>query len=154
MKKLLGMILILLLMLPACVLAGGSCAVTYDSVATNMQAITWTWTGDATNGSVPATACDSIDGYVIMAITNPGTPAPTNDYDIALNDADGIDVMGGKLADRDTAGSEQAIPLLADTAHYGNRWVSGTLTMAITNQSVASAEGALTVYVFNPEIRR
>ena len=127
--------------------------VTYESVTTNMTEITFTWTADSDAGTVTSTATSSIDGYIISAITNPGTTAPTASYDIVLNDADGIDVFGGELGDRSATVSEYTRPLI-ETSTYGDRWVSGILTMVMTHQSVKSATGVLKVYVFNPSIRR
>lgn len=127
--------------------------VTYDSVATNVMEITFTWTADSNAATVTSTETTSINGYVISAITNPGTTAPTAAYDIALNDEDGIDVFGGELGDRSATASEYTRPLI-ETSTYGDRWVSGTLTMVLSGNSVKSATGVLKVYIYNPEIRR
>lgn len=125
--------------------AAGS--VTTDSVDLPRQGITvctYEWTA-AADGSVPATAKISMVGYVILAVTDPGTTAPTDDYDIELTDAYGCDVMGGELSNRDTANSEQAMPAVGST--YGPRWVSGPVTLEITNNSVNSATGKVIVYI-------
>ena len=82
-----------------------------------------------------------------MVITDPGTEAPTADYDITLTDADGVDVMGGELADRHTTATEQAVPKIGDTV-YGTRFVKGPLIFAITNNSVNDAAGEIFIYIW------
>ena len=101
------------------------------------------FTGDAAAATVPDTLIDRpIAGDLVKVTTNPGTPAPTANYDIALNDEDGVDVMGGALANRATATSEVAYPMDPAGAVYPSGVpVAGSLTMKITNQAVNSAKG-------------
>lgn len=105
------------------------------------------WTAD-TDGSFSATPTDHrIDGLILGVETDPGATAPTDNYDIALNDANGIDVMGGALADRDTANTEFAAPLV-----NGVEWmvpVVGVLQLAITNNSVNSATGLVRIWYWS-----
>lgn len=124
----------------------GTVTQSYVSKTNSVSLLTYTWTADASAATVPATASTvSIDGYVILVITNPGSTAPTDNYDITLTDADGVDVMGGTLANRDAANTEQAVPMIG--AVYGGRWVSGIITLNITNNSVNSATGTVQVFV-------
>lgn len=135
----------LLTALPA--FAAGSVIQTFEGVTVNTSLLTFSWTGDAANGTVPATASTrSIEGFVVLVVTNPGTTAPTDDYDITLTDVDGVDVMGGQLQNRDEANSEHAAPQL-QTGIFGERWVSGVLTLNISNQSVAGATGTVKVFI-------
>lgn len=112
----------------------------------SVQVITVTWVAH-TDGTVTAETID-IDpqGYVFMVVTNPGGTAPTTLYDITLTDADGVDIMGGKLADRSATASEQAIPAVM-TGVYGGRYVIGGLTLNISNNSVNGAGGTVVIYV-------
>ena len=126
---------------PTIALAAGSVSQTWQPVTDDVTVLTFSWTADSSNGSVPATATVSdVDAFVFMVVTNPGTTAPTDDYDITLTDEDGVDIMGGNLADRDEANSEQAVLTVT-------RFVSGTLTLNITNNSVNSATGTVAVYL-------
>jgi hypothetical protein len=111
----------------------GLCVITYD------------WTADASAATIPSTAGPSVTGYVVLVITDPGSTAPTPNYDITLTDAYGCDVMGGSLADRHTSTTEQALPKVGDV--YAGRFVSGPLTLNITNNAVNSATGKVYVYV-------
>lgn len=123
----------------------GSVTVAVSNVVSDVRLITYTWTADVSDGSVPAQASPVINGDVILVVTNPGTPAPTDNYDVTLTDEDGVDVMGGALADRDQSNSEQAKPIINSEAV--DRFVDGTLTLSISNNSVNSAQGVVKVWV-------
>ena len=116
----------------------------------NMKAVTFSWTGDAANGTVPSTATNAaitteISGWYVYAIeTDPGSVAPTTLYDIVINDASGFDIAGGQLANRSATATERVIPKLDATASlYGGSLVDGALTLVITGQSVVSATGTV-----------
>ena len=71
--------------------------------------ITLDWTADASAATVPDTLIKwPIAGILCYVTTNPGTVAPQDNYDIVVEDKDGVDVMGGELDNRDTAKSEVA----------------------------------------------
>jgi len=93
-------------------MAGATSVVTrdYDDV-TGIHKVTWAWVSDSVTGAV---TCETVKvkGYVQRVVTNPGATAPTADYDIVINDEDGVDIMQGQLADRHTSTSEQAWPLV------------------------------------------
>jgi len=64
----------------------------------------------------------------------------TINYDIAINDADGLDVAGGLLADRDTANTE-IVNMRSSVSGYP--MVRGNLSVALTGNSVNSATGTI-----------
>lgn len=103
------------------------------------------WTADAAAATVPAKASNDVDGLVFMAVTDPGSTAPTASYDITLTDSDGCDVFGGELANRSDTAIEQASPLVGN--FYGQRYVKGALTLNVTGNAVNSATGKVIVYV-------
>lgn len=114
--------------------------------AERVTVIEFTWTADDSNGSVPAAVATlNYGAYITRVVTDPGTTAPTDNYDITLTDVDSYDVMGGTLANRDTADTEQAIPAMA-SGIYGSPLVKGNLTLTITGNSVNSATGVVRVY--------
>jgi len=101
--------------------------------------------GDASGGSVPTLAISNMAGIIDKILTNPGSPAPTDNWDIALyhpNDAT-LDVLGGALVDRDTTTSEVKAPVL--TGSSLNVAVNGTYTLAVTGNSVNSATGQIVI---------
>jgi hypothetical protein len=102
--------------------------------------------GDAADGTVPdtETAADIV-GQVLAATTIPGETGPTDNWDFALVDEDGVDVLAGAGANRDTANAEQVAPLLGGV--YAPRPVSGKLTLVVTNTSVNDAEFRIVVWV-------
>lgn len=141
MKRLLLVVVLISLFFSSLVFAAGT--ITQNTVRVNSEIYetTFTCTGDASTGAFPSTFTgEDINGVVFCVKTNPGT-APTDDYDIVLNDADGIDIMGGNLADRDTSSSEEAYPKKTGT-------VKGPITPVITNNTNASAVVVIRVYYY------
>jgi len=93
---------------------------------------TWNWTSDA-SGDVDDSSCTSkgINGDLLYCETNPDdTAAPTDNYDGVLNNANGTDMMGGAMSDRDTANNELATPLVG--AAYAYVRVDGPLSLVIS----------------------
>ena len=111
----------------------------------------------------------SVNGYVFTIVTDPGAAAsctaagapwacctgsgagatctaPGDDYDITLLDADGVDVLGGEGADRDTANTEQIVPKIGNT--YGTRYVNGPLTLTISGLDSAVDVGEVIIYIW------
>lgn len=74
-----------------------------------IRKIKFAWTSDA-SGDATGTTTKSYTGELLRLITVPdGTSAPTDDYDITITDEDGVDVLIGQGANRDTANTEQVI---------------------------------------------
>lgn len=111
------------------------------------EKITVEWTADASDGSVPDTEIPKIYGWCVKALTNPGSVAPTDNYDISLKDPDdpGIDALDGLLNNRDTANSEQVYTHVsgAPTPIF----LAGDYTFSLANNAVNSATGRLDLYV-------
>lgn len=108
--------------------------------------LTFNVLADAADGSVPATETDqAIYGQILGVTTIPGTTQPTDDWDLTLKDSDGVDVLGGQGADRDTANPEQAVPIHGSL--YAPRAVASKLTLGIANNIVHSALITVKVYV-------
>jgi len=125
----------------------GTCTLSLQATpqdAKAIQLLTITWTGDASNGSVPTITCPAISGFVILGVTDPGSTAPTTLYDVNMYDSDSGPVFGGAMADRSATASEQAMPLVGGT--YGPRWINGATTVTVTNNSVNSATGTIKIY--------
>ena len=109
----------------------------------HLNAIVIDWTGDDANGTVPALVLPKINGKLLSLKTDPGSPAPTTLYDIAITDDDGFDVLQGVGADRSATVTQQARIVYAttDSEPYVGEWQ--TLTLAITGQSVNGAKGRI-----------
>lgn len=104
------------------------------------------WTSDS-SGNVVATF--PLSGVVRRVVTNPGAAAPTANYDITIDDVDGIDTMQGYLANRHTSNSEQVVPLIHDgstTTSFSRVGISGTVTLEVANAGSAKT-GVIRIYM-------
>ena len=152
MKKIFCAVFILALLLPAIAfgaVAPGTVTISYDSPSDNTLVVTFSCVGSADDGSFPATSTSAttLRGFYITEVrTNPGSTAPQADYDIAINDSDGIDLMGGTLANRSATLSERAVPLLT-TGAYGVTPIDGAITLAVTGNNVHSAITVVKVFL-------
>ena len=111
--------------------------VTYGTI----KKIKAAWVSDDATGAVSGTTTNYYDGRLIGAVTVPdGSAAPTDNYDVAVNDSDGVDVALGALADRDATNTEYRAE--ASMAGVAN----SKLTIAVTNAG-NSKKGALYLYI-------
>lgn len=112
----------------------------------HIKTVVFTCTADAGAATFPDTAITgSIDGFLVGLFTNPGATAPTDNYDITLEDSNGIDVLGGAGGNRHTTASQMADPVIGT---YNHPPVSEreTYTLKIANNAVNSAITVITLY--------
>ena len=107
------------------------------------EVITFSWLS-GTN-IADKTTTETIVGKLGRVVTNPGSAAPTADYDITIEDAQGMDVMGGALADRHTSTTEQAWPSDGTTG-FPYAYVDSTLKLDITAAGTAK-DGSVTIHI-------
>ncbi len=100
--------------------------VTTEITHTSMKKIKFAWTSSA-GGAADATTTEYYDGKIFAFVTDPSATAPTDNYDIVITDGDGIDVLLGAGANRDTANTEYV-----SQATLGGVAAS-KLTLAVTN---------------------
>lgn len=124
----------------------GSVTVVSKQVSDEVLVIQAAWTGDASDGSVPNTTVVLPQAmWLVSMLTKPGATQPTDNYDIALNDGLGVDVLGGAGANRDTANGEQVVPAVG--SFNGPRFCkAGAHTLAISGNSVNSAIGTIQLF--------
>ena len=109
--------------------------------------VTLTLTGDASDGTIPATALSvKIAGLLLALATNPGATAPTSNYDITLIDGDGHDVLEGVGANRHTSNSEKVAIVYSGTVIHPPVSTGDTLTLTIAGQSVNDADIVVKLY--------
>jgi hypothetical protein len=130
-------------------MAAGTVAITYSESRPGVRSVIWTWTSDA-SGDVNGADTKALSGKALRFVTNPGATAPSDNYDIVVNDADGVDIAAGSLGNRDTATSEQAVPIVETVVGantYGSREVAfdGPLSLVVTNAGNAK-QGVMTMY--------
>ena len=145
MKKLL-LALLLVLALASSSYAVGTASVTgYDVIQVVAQksrvVLTITWVDDNAGTTLainPATY--GIQGWYLYSVeTNPSNAtAPTDNYDITLVDADGVDLAGGTLMNRDTATTEI---VNIGTSSTGFPVIRGTFTFTLSGNAVVGGAG-------------
>jgi len=86
-------------------MAGMVC--TIDEITyTSVKLVKFTWTSDDTAGTATGTTTEYYDGKILGLATDPGSPAPDDNYDITITDNNSLDVLIGSGANRDTANIE------------------------------------------------
>ena len=106
----------------------GSVTITYSEHAT-VKYVQWDWTSDS-SGDVSGTDTKVIAGVALRYATNPSATAPAANYDVVINDEDGIDISAGGLANRHTSTSEQV--LVGGDAKDGAAF-NGALSLVVSN---------------------
>ena len=113
--------------------------------------ITFTCTADAADGSFPSTTIDdAIEGKLLALETNPGATAPTDNWDVAITDAEGVDVLQGCGANRHTTTSQKAAIVFSGTSLNPPVDKTDTLALVITGNSVNSAIAVIKLYYEKP----
>src|SRR5690606_37858218 len=122
--------------------------VTYERYRSIKRAII-DWTSD-TDGTAEADVV--IDGEILKIQTDPdGTSAPTDNYDIVLNDEEGLDAALGYLNNRSNATSQAVVPVHKEEIHADaqsavhRNVVSGALTFSLSNAGSAT-KGRCVIY--------
>jgi hypothetical protein len=115
---------------------------TTETTHTSVKKIKFAWTSGTggEGGTASATTTYAYDGKIELLTTDPGSTAPTDNYDITLTDGDSVDVLAGAGANRDTTNTEQAVASSLGV-------VAGSkLTLNVTNAGDAK-EGVVYVYI-------
>ena len=80
-----------------------------EEVHGTIKKIKYAWTSDA-SGDADKTTLGALTGKILGLTTVPdGTDAPTDNYDVVVNDEDTVDVLMGGGANRDTANTEHVL---------------------------------------------
>lgn len=111
--------------------------VTIEEVTyTSPKKITFNWAGTTADG----TTTNHYNGLLVLVATVPGTgdDQPDDNYDLELNNPDGVDMLAGQGANRDEATTEFISSGMGGFA--GEK-----ITLAITN---AGADNTGVVYIW------
>ena len=120
----------------------GSAMVFTEITHGTIKKIKAAWTSDSVTGAVSGTTTEYYAGRFIGACTVPGAggAAPDPNYDIAVNDNDGVDIALAGLANRHTSTTEYvAEASMAGCAHT-------QLTVAVTTAGNSNT-GTLYLYI-------
>jgi hypothetical protein len=105
--------------------------------------IAWTADGDGALSPVQIEADNftKIHGlFLVQVETIPGGTAPTALYDIAINDTDGADLLGGAGADRSATLPEIAYPSVI------SKVIANRFSVVLTSNTQAGATGTIRLY--------
>lgn len=153
MKRLL-LTICFLLMIPSMLFAASSATTTVLEKPGGVFLFTVSWTAHTDGTFTDYTIPDGIDGYVMLVQDDPGSTAPTANYDIDLiSTTSNGSITGcttaiatctdGSMINRSATISGQGMSLISSTPVP--RYVAGQLKLQIANNSVNSATG--TVYI-------
>lgn len=124
----------------------GSCQLVTTTGITGLSTYSFNWTSGS-DGRMVLTIGISLYGEIARVTTDPGSPAPTDNYDITMNDENGFDTLCGKGANRDTINTESVIPLLGDGTTVDHTvYVNSRLLPDISNAGSAKV-GKLIIYL-------
>ena len=133
--------------------AEGSAVITHQDNRT-IKKVIWAWTSDVATGAVTGGAGQTsfpVSGEVLRITTDPGATAPDDNYDVVINDEDGVDVACGFLINRDTVTTETVVPRFKLTLTSGGpamgvpMYVDGKLDLIIAAAG-NSKVGTVTLY--------
>jgi hypothetical protein len=131
----------------------GTHTVTKDKIAMGsgsypnyITVIDGTFTADAADGSIPD-ATVVMNGWLIKVQTNPGSTAPTDNWDIKFLDPfdTAFDAARSQLLDRDTTTSDEVYPAAPNAVTP--ILLGGSYLINITGNSVNSATGAYKIFI-------
>lgn len=129
----------------------GTVVVNRTNLGPDNQLVVIDWAGDATTALVPTKVVPLL-GFVTKVITNPGSPAPTANYDIAFTDPEdsSLDLFATLLNNRHTTTSEVVYPAIAGTGGTVTSFpihAGGNYTFSLTGQAASGAKGRVLIYL-------
>ena len=127
-------------------MATGTVTIT-EQVHTSMKKVKFAWTA-TTGGSAGDTTTNLYSGLLYRTIIVPGSSnsAPSSNYDVVVNDADGYDVLNGAGANSSTASNDYFGGSTGGDSQSPISAVSSKLTLAVTNAGDAKS-GTVVLYI-------
>ena len=98
------------------------------------------WTDNTADEAEFTSETAPVHGKVSRVTTIPDEDVAPDDYNLVINDSDGVDILAGQGAGR--SGDNPGQILMATPVS-----VLGTLTVAITGQANAGAKGKVVIYI-------
>lgn len=120
----------------------GTVTVNSEVILKTVQKVKYTWISDTAGNADGVSTENHYTGEVVRLITNPGTAAPTDNYDIVVNDDDGYDVLIGGGANRDTSNTEQVVP----SSSVLGAMTNSKLTLGVSNAGDTKS-GVVILYI-------
>jgi hypothetical protein len=114
----------------------------YLNLDQTMKVVTLEWTAETSGSFTSATITGCKGMYLTQVVTVPGNRAPTGNYDPAITDPDGLNVIpAATLQNRSASAAEVVFPPQV------SRPIDSDLTLAITGNSVDRANGKIKLYL-------
>ena len=111
-----------------------------ENVLSKLKKIKFEWTSDG-SGDAEDTTTNDYTGKIKHLVTVPdGVATPDDNYDIVITDSDGVDVLNGAGANRDTANTEQVTETSLGIVGYSK------LTCTISNAG-DTKQGTVYLYI-------
>lgn len=89
-------------------------------------------------------------GELACVVFDPGSPAPTANYDVVINDANGVDILAAQGANKHETTATRIVPGVpfkdGTTTSVAKCLVYGEHTLAITNAGDSKA-GSIVLYI-------
>jgi hypothetical protein len=123
----------------------GTVTLAHDRVG-NIRKIVATIVADAAAATVPDTVLPAIEGRLLALVTNPGATAPTDNYDLTVEDQHGHDVLEGVGANRSTSATQKVAVVYSGTGTHPAIDEGDTLTLKIANNAVNGAQIVAEIY--------
>lgn len=129
----------------------GTVTLTAHNKIGNIRSLVYTCVADAAAATYPDKVLPAIEGRLLDLVTNPGATAPTDHYDVTVEDQHGHDVLEGVGANRDGAApggsTTEKVPIVySGTGTHPTVDEADTLTLKIAGNAVNSAETVIQIY--------
>lgn len=109
-----------------------------EQISSSMKLVKFSWTSGADGGVNGFTTANAFDGELCLAVTVPGSPAPTS-YTVQILDNNGVDLLAGTGTTRSTSNTEYLTKPKGAVA-----W--STLQLVITGAG-SGAKGVVYTYI-------
>ncbi len=97
------------------------------------------------DGDVPTMTLSRFDGYLLALKTVPGSPPPTDHYDVVITDPSGHDLLQGVGANRSARVAQQAVIRYAGLDVHPDVNERDTLVLHLCGNAVSGATVAITL---------
>lgn len=164
-----SILLVVVLLTSGTCFAAGSSITYYDHGRTQNGEMAWVilaWVGDDATGAIPTKTTDEItlpgggqtvtnfiQGYFLCDVeVDPGSTAPTADYDIAISTSGGANITNGSLDDLSATVTQiRRMKGYSGTSTWiGCHYVTGPLTIVFSNTTVNSSTGTVKLIFSKP----
>ena len=125
-----------LLLMPALLIAAG--VVTNETDTSTIDKIVFQWTNNA-SGTTTGVTANRYTGAIGRVIFDPGSTAPSDNYDLVINDQNSYDILNGRGANLDSVTTTQVDSIFGAIAN-------SKLTIVVTNAGNAKT-GTVVVYI-------